>query len=758
MLEARLSRVRHPDLEERAREMSQRLGSEAARLEALAASLKADEEGRASPANFALDNGISLSEIESAKSELARALTEGKEFLTTSRDVLKRAKSFQRLPRPELKDPKPCPDIPDAPASHLPDPSDQQLDPSTERRLSEISRAWEERVESYKSATARLEQDLEKAAQIGAALEARLKAVQAASDALREAISRSYFAGLRAGNLVSSSERAAADCKRLRCLAQLPGGSGGEATECLRQAQAELDKAITEFQVVEAEVGKLRKASGEMALQLLYRDADLGALDVGAFLDATLAATTGGDPQAWLQAERAFKDSTVMSLEARARTIEAQFFAFAERGVYVLARRAQSGYGVGGEQLRRIRESLDFAYRNAATLQDRARTYLSKYTDAQAILVTARQNLAEARSCLPGGGREANTPPTTAPTVPGADVGGKVRVPYLKTRDRDEAKALARKAGLEPFLFELERSTKPQDDLIVTYQQPEAEELVDPGTIVHVGYNTPHDYQPDLELEPDAAGAGSGEEIDQGMPDETLAAGVGETSGGIPIGEDDQAIGSNGVDSGLLGQGHTPGPGPDRVIEGAWNEAFEKGTRETTSQNVPGVELPLPPASRDLPGTDVADQAQQIAAEAALDRQVNMSKPNWAEVMLGPALDLNRAITGGSSPPQSPSSSSPAGTAGGGPPAAQGGGCHIQSLRIGDDSHFVVVYPKGQKTNYIVWSILPPDGKACSSGRECMQKLIANRLPGARIHRSYPSRLKAEGAAQSLCPGQPIRR
>ena len=120
-LEARLSRVRHPDLEQRAKELSQELVSEAARVDALAGSLKSEAEKLSSPAKFALDNGIKLYEINEAKSNLAKAFKKANEVLSNYHDFLKQAKSFQKPPRPELRDPEPCLSVAEASA-----PGEQQ--------------------------------------------------------------------------------------------------------------------------------------------------------------------------------------------------------------------------------------------------------------------------------------------------------------------------------------------------------------------------------------------------------------------------------------------------------------------------------------------------------------------------------------------------------------------------------------------------------------------------------------------------------
>ena len=354
------------------------------------------------------------------------------------------------------------------------------------------------------------------------------------------------------------------------------------------------------------------------------------------------------------------------------------------------------------------------------------------------------------------------------PPTPDEDVSGKAFVPNVLNRSKDVARALIEGAGLSAFLFELQRSPSPDFDLVVTWQKPTAGELVDPGTLVEAGYNAPHDSQPARDtgansrdgFGPNEGGDPAGAEIPE--------AGQVAAGGEIPAGEDDASGEPSDIDdSGLFGQGDGQLAGDGGVAAGAWDEAADAGRRETASDIVPGVEQPPPrAASAAESGSDVADQARQIAAEAAVDRQVNASKPNWAGAVLGTALDLNRAVTGGLPAPPSPrrpNSGSAggaglggvAGTAGtGGKPPSAAGGCYIQSLPLGNAAHFLVIYPKPPRTNYIVWSIPPPDGKVCRTARDCMQQLISSRMPGARIHRSYRSQALAEQAARSLCPSR----
>ena len=243
-----------------------------------------------------------------------------------------------------------------------------------------------------------------------------------------------------------------------------------------------------------------------------------------------------------------------------------------------------------------------------------------------------------------------------------------------------------------------------------------------------------------------------------------------------------------------------------------WDDAFDAGTLETSSDAAPGVAQPLPQAPRPAAprsGVDVMDQARQdqarqIAAEAAADRQKNPPAPNWAESALGPLLDLNRAVTGGGTPtpPQRPSSRGssggrpvgddsigcrcpmgyspawdgngclinvdnpkydsesgrnariPCNGSGGGAPSATSGPCRFQTLAVGSAAHFVVVQRASRGTNYVVWSIPPPDVKVCRTPTDCMQQIVASRMPGSRIHGPYNSASAAEQAAGSLCAQQ----
>ena len=769
------------------------------RSDKLLARLSAKAEERPTLEKFAPSFGVSpkeLADLRGAKAAVLKQLSRAKLQLRSLRFRRSRTEEFLSVSKPQVPDPKPCPDLPvDAGGSG--DREGDQETQGAERTLSELGAEWEARVAEYQAAIARLKRDIERATRSAHTFGERVAAVQAANKGLRETLIPRTFLGLRVGQSVRSAEEAAADCESLLCSGSAPNRADeGLDASCLERARSAVDEAVAEMGSLAAGVEEVRGALGEVALQLSFKNLDLAAADLGALLDGALAATVGGDPEGWLRAQRAFRErilSSLTSLEASLRqaaergsrsaddlhgktswrkALTDTEFIYAER-VYALAKQAQAGLGAGGERLRDVRGAVESAYLEAESLQKTARAFLESYRDAETLLESIRQRLAAGRDCATGdGGRRPEDPPMAEPAVPEVDPDGRIRVPRVIDRSRDEAKVLLGNAGFSPFVFELELSPSKEFDLVVTHQDPAPNALAEPGTVVHVGYNTPHDYMPELDLDPAEA---TGSEEDDPLPGLDPPPGEGLGPGDVsPDFSGSSGSGSTeetGPGSGVFGQ--------DDVIEepaesaeaapGAWDEAADGGSRETISDNAPGVEQPSrppPAASRDDPGSDDVDRARQIAAEAAVDRQRNMSKPNWAESLLGPMIDINRTVTGGGTPapPRRPPSTGSTGGGAGTPVPASGSGstgrpagggrCHFQNLTIGNAAHFVVVHPKPPITNYVIWSLPPPDGEVCSTPTDCMQQIVAKQIPGSRIHGPYRSRSAADEAARALCARQ----
>ncbi len=246
------------------------------------------------------------------------------------------------------------------------------------------------------------------------------------------------------------------------------------------------------------------------------------------------------------------------------------------------------------------------------------------------------------------------------------------------------------------FAYEYKLAESPSKDGLVTDQSPGACAVVAEGTEVSLAYNTPYPASPgadetagDNVTGGDLPGFGPGpnevagaDEMSEGDlrgfgPDPNEGTGGANIADGdlpgfgppvddgnattvadgeLPGFGDSETDAGSGPGLGNLGQGDTEylpddeqaqvapvqgsvGLVPDLsgiLPSSVWDDAFDAGTLETSSDAAPGVAQPLPQAPRPAAprsGVDVMDQARQdqarqIAAEAAADRQKNPPAPN----------------------------------------------------------------------------------------------------------------------------------